>query len=56
MIKEIVKDDFFSSQIAEKAMKEDLYIGTDLKDTLQAILYECVGKWNRLAIIKLLSF
>ena len=43
MIKEIVKDDFFLSQIAEKATKEDLYIGTDLKDTLQAHLHECVG-------------
>ena len=27
MIKEIVKDDFFLSQVAEKATKEDLYIG-----------------------------
>ena len=43
MIKEIVKDDFFLSQIAEKATKEDLYIGIDLKDTLQAHLHECVG-------------
>ena len=43
MIKEIVKDDFFLSQVAEKATKEDLYIGTDLKDTLQAHLHECVG-------------
>lgn len=43
MIKEIVKDNFFLSQVAEKATKEDLYIGTDLKDTLQAHLHECVG-------------
>lgn len=26
MIKEIVKDNFFLSQVAEKATKEDLYI------------------------------
>lgn len=43
MIREIVKDNFFLSQVAEKATKEDLYIGTDLKDTLQAHLHECVG-------------
>lgn len=43
MIKEIVKDDFFLSQVAEKATKEDLYIGTDLKDTLKVHLHECVG-------------
>ena len=43
MIKEIVKDNFFLSQVAEKATREDLYIGTDLKDTLQAHLHECVG-------------
>ena len=43
MIKEIVKDNFFLSQVAEKATKEDLYIGIDLKDTLQAHLHECVG-------------
>ena len=43
MIKEIVKDNFFLSQVAEKATKEDLYIGTDLKDTLQAHLHDCVG-------------
>ena len=43
MIKEIVKDDFFLSQVAEKATKEDLYIGIDLKDTLKAHLHECVG-------------
>lgn len=38
-----IKDNFFLSQVAEKATKEDLYIGTDLKDTLQAHLHECVG-------------
>lgn len=43
MIKDIVKDDFFLSQVAKKATQEDLYIGTDLKDTLNAHLHECVG-------------
>ena len=43
MIKDIVKDDFFLPKVAEKATKEDLYIGTDLKDTLNAHLHECVG-------------
>lgn len=43
MIKDIVRDDFFLSQIADLATKDDLYIGTDLKDTLNAHLHECVG-------------
>lgn len=43
MVKEIVKDDFFLSQPAQKATQDDLFIGEELKETLQGHLHECVG-------------
>lgn len=43
MIKTIVKDEFFLQQVSEEASKEDLYIGQDLLDTLQANRERCVG-------------
>ena len=36
MVKPIMKDIFFLSQKSEEAMKEDLQIGKDLEDTLEA--------------------
>lgn len=43
MVKQIVKDVFFLGQPSEPATKEDLPIGKDLQDTLQANREECVG-------------
>ena len=43
MIKDIVKDDFFLSQISDNATQEDKYIIQDLKDTLDANKQRCVG-------------
>lgn len=43
MIKEIVKDTFFLAQKSEEATKADLYLATDLQDTLNANRENCVG-------------
>ena len=43
MIKEIVKDNFFLSQVSSDASEEDLYICQDLSDTLKANRDACVG-------------
>lgn len=43
MIKEIVKDQSFLSQIADPATKEDLSLAEDLIDTLKAHEDHCVG-------------
>ena len=43
MIKPIVRDMFFLGQKSEEASKEDMPIGQDLQDTLQANRERCVG-------------
>lgn len=43
MIKPIVRDIFFLGQKAEWAVKEDIDVGRDLLDTLQANRDRCVG-------------
>ena len=43
MIKEIVKDTFFLAQKSEEATEADLYLATDLQDTLNANRENCVG-------------
>ena len=43
MIRPIVRDVFFLGQKSEPALKEDLTIGRDLRDTLQANRDRCVG-------------
>ena len=43
MIKPIVRDILFLSQKADPAAKEDISIGRDLQDTLQANADRCVG-------------
>ena len=43
MIKPIVRDMFFLSQKSEEASKEDMPVGKDLQDTLQANRERCVG-------------
>ena len=43
MIKTIVKDVFFLGQKSEPAAKQDLAVGQDLMDTLQANRERCVG-------------
>jgi peptide deformylase len=43
MIKPIVRDILFLSQKADPATKEDISIGRDLQDTLQANADRCVG-------------
>lgn len=43
MIKPIVRDIFFLGQKAERAVKEDIDVGRDLLDTLQANRERCVG-------------
>ena len=43
MIKPIVKDVFFLGQKSEPATKQDLPVGQDLMDTLQANRERCVG-------------
>lgn len=43
MIKPIVRDIFFLGQKAERAVKEDIDVGRDLLDTLQANCDRCVG-------------
>ena len=43
MIRELVHDPMFLAQKSETATKEDLPIATDLIDTLNAHLDECVG-------------
>ena len=43
MIKPIVRDTFFLSQKSEPATKQDLSVGQDLRDTLQANREQCVG-------------
>ena len=43
MIKPIVKDIFFLGQKSEAATKQDLQIGQDLQDTLNANRDRCVG-------------
>ena len=43
MIKPIVRDLFFLGQKSEKATKQDLQIGMDLQDTLNANRDRCVG-------------
>lgn len=43
MVKQIVRDMFFLAQKSEPATIEDLQIGEDLQDTLQANREHCVG-------------
>lgn len=43
MVKQIVKDMFFLAQKSEPATRNDLQIGKDLQDTLQANREHCVG-------------
>ena len=43
MIKEIVRDIFFLGQPSQPAEKEDIQVGKDLQDTLQANRERCVG-------------
>ena len=43
MIKPIVKDVSFLGQKSSEATKDDLYIATDLRDTLEYHKEECVG-------------
>ena len=43
MIRPIVKDIFFLGQKSETATKQDLNVGQDLMDTLQASRERCVG-------------
>ena len=43
MIKSIVRDTFFLSQKSDPATKQDLSVGQDLRDTLQANRDRCVG-------------
>ncbi len=43
MIKEIVKDEIFLAQKSSPATEADLYIATDLLDTLKANKERCVG-------------
>lgn len=43
MIRPIMRDVFFLGQKSEPATKEDLQIGRDLQDTLQANREHCVG-------------
>lgn len=43
MIKPIVRDVFFLAQKSEPATKQDLNVGQDLMDTLQANKDRCVG-------------
>ena len=43
MIRDIVKDIFFLEQKSVPATKDDMYVGRDLKDTLQANRTACVG-------------
>jgi len=43
MVKEIVKDEAFLSQVSENATKEDLQIAQDLLDTYEANVDKCVG-------------
>ena len=43
MIKPIVRDTFFLSRKSDPATKQDLSVGQDLRDTLQANRDRCVG-------------
>ena len=43
MIKPIMKDILFLGQKSEPATKQDLFVGQDLQDTLQANRDRCVG-------------
>ena len=43
MVKDIVRDVMFLGQKSEEATKDDLYISTDLRDTLAAHRDGCVG-------------
>lgn len=43
MVKPIMRDVFFLAQKSEPAAREDLQIGRDLQDTLQANREHCVG-------------
>ena len=43
MIKPIMKDIFFLGQKSEEATRNDLQVGKDLEDTLEANREGCVG-------------
>lgn len=43
MVKQIVRDVFFLGQKSEPAAKDDLRVGRDLQDTLNANRDRCVG-------------
>ena len=43
MVKQIVRDVFFLGQKSEPATKDDLQVGRDLQDTLNANRGRCVG-------------
>lgn len=53
MIKEIVKDSFFLSQISTDADQKDLYVVDDLVDTIKAHADHCVGiAANMIGVLK----
>lgn len=43
MVKEIIKDEAFLSQVSQAATTEDLPVAQDLLDTLTANAHRCVG-------------
>ena len=43
MVKEIIKDEFFLKQKSKPCTKEDLYIASELLETIQAYKDQCVG-------------
>ena len=43
MVREIVRDEAFLSQISEQATNEDISVAIDLVDTLKAHAHHCVG-------------
>lgn len=47
MIKPIVKDTFFLSQKSATATRDDLQVGRDLQDTLEANRAGCILRVNR---------
>ena len=46
MIKPIMKDIFFLGQKSEEATRNDLQVGKDLEDTLEANREGCVGEYD----------
>ena len=53
MVKEIIKDEAFLSQLSAPATEEDLSVGQDLLDTLEANKDGCVGlAANMIGVLK----